>query len=254
MTEFVTLRNILEATPLGEAELLAGAGGLDREVRETNIIEVPDACDWMRGGEILFSAGYAFGGDGAQGAKLIRALAKRGITALVLKPGKYMPAVPQEMIETAEQLQFPLLQIPQDKPYSIYMEATFERLRDSRLYELRMITNLHSRLLNASIHGGMEGICKVLEERLNKPVALWDAKWRMRYGAERYPEWNAQMSGSDMRREASKETLSSFFIASTEGNEEGAQVYLGIQCGGQKLRESEQVVLRYAVSLLSLEA
>lgn len=67
MTEIVTLRHVMEKTPLGKARLLAGEAGLDKEVRETNIIEVPDTFRWMRGGEILFSAGYAFGGDGAQG-------------------------------------------------------------------------------------------------------------------------------------------------------------------------------------------
>ena len=175
MTEIVTLRHVMEKTPLGEARLLAGEAGLDKEVRETNIIEVPDTFRWMRGGEILFSAGYAFGGDGAQGAELIGALVKRRITALVLKPGKYMPVVPQEMITRADQLGFPLLEMPEDMPYSVCMEATYDLLKDSRLFELRMVTHLHNELLQAGIHDGIRGICSALEKRLGRTVALWDA-------------------------------------------------------------------------------
>ena len=149
MTEIVTLRHVMEKTPLGKARLLAGEAGLDKEVRETNIIEVPDTFRWMRGGEILFSAGYAFGGDGAQGAELIGALVKRRITALVLKPGKYMPVVPREMITRADQLGFPLLEMPEDMPYSVCMEAAYDLLKDSRLFELRMADVLWKRTVPA---------------------------------------------------------------------------------------------------------
>ena len=166
----ITLQEILNTTPLGKAALLAGREGLCREVLETNIIEVPDTVRWMRGGEVVFSAGYAFGGDGVQGAQLIRELNEHGISALALKPGKYMPVIPQEMIQQAETLGFPLLSLPEDMPYSICAEAIFEKVRSSKIAELRAITDLHATLLEVSMHGGIEQVCKTLEERFFKPV------------------------------------------------------------------------------------
>ena len=253
MTEIVTLRRVMEKTPLGEARLLAGEAGLDKEVRETNIIEVPDTFRWMRGGEILFSAGYAFGGDGAQGAELIGALVKRRITALVLKPGKYMPVVPQEMITRADQLGFPLLEMPEDMPYSVCMEATYDLLKDSRLFELRMVTHLHNELLQAGIHDGIRGICSALEKRLGRTVALWDAAWRMCYGSERFPLLDEQLK-EGVQSEKTRKTISSFYILPAETDAAGPKLFLGVQCAESSLQESEMVVLHYAASLLSLEA
>lgn len=253
MTEIVTLRDVMQKTPLGKATVLAGEAGLDKEVRETNIIEVPDTFRWMRGGEILFSAGYAFGGNGEQGAALIQELAARGITALVLKPGKYMSEVPKAMIEQAEALGFPLLKMPEDMPYSVCMEAAYDLLKDSRLYELRMVTHLHNELLQAGIHGGIDGICRTLEMRLGRGIALWDKDWRMCFGSERFPLLGEQLKEGVQSEEVQK-AISSFYILPTEIGAADAKLFLGVQCAEGNPQESEMVVLRYATSLLSLEA
>lgn len=57
-----------------------------------------------------------------------------------------MPVVPREMITRADQLGFPLLEMPEDMPYSVCMEAAYDLLKDSRLFELRIVTHLHNEL------------------------------------------------------------------------------------------------------------
>ena len=64
----LTVREALQITPLKNATILAGAIGLDREVQNVNIVEVPDTVRWMCGGEIMFSSGFAFSGDAERAA------------------------------------------------------------------------------------------------------------------------------------------------------------------------------------------
>ena len=66
----LTVREALQITPLKNATILAGAIGLDREVQNVNIVEVPDTVRWMCGGEIMFSSGFAFSGDAEKGCAL----------------------------------------------------------------------------------------------------------------------------------------------------------------------------------------
>lgn len=249
----VTLRTILSTTPLGKAKLLAGEGGLDREVRETNIIEVPDTVRWMRGGEIVFSAGYAFAGNGIQGAELIQGLFERGITALALKPGKYMPVIPQIMIDRAEELNFPLLQMPEDMPYSICAEAIFEEIKDSRLYELRMLTTLQHELLEAGLHKGWQGICRALENQLGKKVILWDAEWHMRYGEISFSDCNGvdKQSGGQLMTIRGGDNAP-LFIHPVETGDTFSRAFLGIESEINP-QESELSAMRYAASLLGME-
>ena len=130
----LTVREALQITPLKNATILAGAIGLDREVQNVNIVEVPDTVRWMCGGEIMFSSGFAFSGDAEKGCALLASLNQHKISALVLKPGIYMHEVPAAMIEYAEQIGFPLLEVPRDMPFNIYIEAIYALLLDKRSY------------------------------------------------------------------------------------------------------------------------
>ena len=79
----LTIREAMRITPLKKAVVLAGEKNLDREIRNVNIVEVPDTVRWMRGGEILFSSGFAFSGDAQRGVALLATLKSHDISALV---------------------------------------------------------------------------------------------------------------------------------------------------------------------------
>ena len=115
------------------------------------------------------------------------------------------------------------------------------------------MTHLHNELLQAGIHDGIRGICSALEKRLCRTVALWDAAWRMCYGSERFPLLDEQLK-EGVQSEKTRKTISSFYILPAETDAAGPKLFLGVQCAESSLQESEMVVLRYAASLLSLEA
>ena len=54
------VQDIIKLYPLSRARLLAGKSGLTRTVASANIQEVPNVERWLRRGEVLFTAGYAF--------------------------------------------------------------------------------------------------------------------------------------------------------------------------------------------------
>ena len=54
------VQDIIKLYPLSRARLLAGKSGLMRTVASANIQEVPNVERWLRRGEVLFTAGYAF--------------------------------------------------------------------------------------------------------------------------------------------------------------------------------------------------
>lgn len=251
----MTLRDMMKTTPLRKARLLAGEKGLDAEVVEGNIVEVPDTVRWMRGGEIVFSSGYAFQGDGQQGSQLLIDLKEHGITALALKPGKYLPEIPAEMIERAEELNFPLLEIPGDMPYSVCLEAIFEQLKAQRITELRTITNLQSMLLDASAKGGVRKICEILQERMGRHVALWNQDWSLRYGEDIQKELAGRLCTCVVDRPTQIHTDHGemLFCLPLYTTLQNPQAYLTIWCVETELTQGEEAIVQYAASLLSME-
>ncbi len=163
----------MQIFPFSEAKLVAGRNGTDRLVESANIQEVPDVAKWLQGKEILFSAGYAFGGSPEAGCNLIRAVCERGAACLVLKPGQYLPKIPQEMIECANENSFPLFEIPSDLPYMDCMVPILERITQEHLYILQRIENIHERLMQTIMREeGLDGICAVLNRVISGPVFI----------------------------------------------------------------------------------
>ena len=168
----ITLREVTTLFPFSEAKLIAGEAGLDNNVESANIQEVPDVSKWLKGGEIVFSAGYAFHAQN-MGVELIEQLSQKGAAALALKPGQYLNVIPQEMIDRANELGFPLFELPESLPYMDCILPIFERLTQKRLVVLERMEAIHDRLTQVMIHNeGIEGICSVLRRTIQQTVAL----------------------------------------------------------------------------------
>lgn len=75
----------------------------------------------------------------------------------------------------------------------------------------------------------------------------------MCYGSERFPLLDEQLK-EGVQSEKTRKTILSFYILPAETDAAGPKLFLGVQCAESSLQESEMVVLRYAASLLSLEA
>lgn len=179
----ITLKQVIESTPLKDAKILAGKNCLDRIIIGANIIEVPDVSKWMNGGEILFTTGYAFNGSSSSGCILIKNLAAKKIGALCIKTGQCMDEVPIEMIECANLYNLPLFELAKDKPFMFYMQPIYESIINKKAVELNKITELHEILLKAQVEGGLEKICNTYSKIINKDVYLSDDSGKITYAS-----------------------------------------------------------------------
>lgn len=170
----LTLLKALQTTPLREAKVVAGKSALDKQISAVNIIEVPEVGQWMKGGELLFSTGYAFGGDKDKGCEMIANLNSRGITALAIKTGKYLSEIPAEMVDYADSLNFPLLKLPDNQPYMYFMEPIYEILVNEKVAQLQQVAEFQENLLHAKMSGGPKKICEVFSALINRPAFILD--------------------------------------------------------------------------------
>lgn len=170
----IALKEAMKIYPFSRARLIAGASGLERTVESANIQEVPHVERWMHGGEILFSAGYAF-----QGMESTTVLMERinalGAAALALKPGQCLEHIPQEMIACADRIGLPLFELPEDLPYMDCILPIFERITQKQLSLLRRVESIHEQLMQSILRQeGLEGVCHTLHQVTGQPVFIFD--------------------------------------------------------------------------------
>ncbi len=169
----IQLKEVMRIYPFSQARLVGGHAGVNRMVVESaNIQEVPDVGHWLKGGEIVFSAGYAFKNAEA-GSMLIEQLDQLGAAALTIKPGKYLPKIPEEMIECADRLGFPLFELPENLPYMDCIIPIFERITEEQLWVLQRVESVHGQLMQVILQDeGLDGICSRLNSFTNNPVFI----------------------------------------------------------------------------------
>ena len=106
------LKDLFQLPHMKDLKLVAGATGMDRTLHWVHVVELPDVMHWTLGGELLFMTGIGIRDNLAQLPRIVEACAQRKVAGLVLNVGPYIPATPPEVIELAEQLGFPLFELP----------------------------------------------------------------------------------------------------------------------------------------------
>jgi sugar diacid utilization regulator len=112
---------------LKEGKVVAGEKGLDRIVSYVDILEVPDAINWLRGEELLLTTGYAIKDKPDVQENLILELARLNAAGIVIKLNRFLNDIPEIMIEKANEVNLPIIQLPPDIPY---IEITHPLLKE----------------------------------------------------------------------------------------------------------------------------
>jgi purine catabolism regulator len=180
----ITVADVIALPEYKDIHFVAGEGGVGRVVRGANIIEVPTVTHWLKGGEILFSSGFAFGGDDERGCLLLEELSERNISALVLKPGDYLKTIGESMKRCANRLNVPLLAIPESRPYSHYMDPIYGLLLNQKAKTLEVASSIYGHLFNIAVDSSYKSLCSFVSESLKQPVFLLDEAGKILAGSD----------------------------------------------------------------------
>ncbi|WP_100065300.1 PucR family transcriptional regulator [Miniphocaeibacter massiliensis] len=162
--------DVLNMKEFKDVELIAGKNKVHKEVRAVNIVEVPEVLRWMKGREILFTTGYTFQDDIEEACRLIKDMHEKKISALAIKPGKYLNEIPKKMIDYANNLGFVLLKIPENKPYSEYMDPINRYIINKNSIFLEKINLFKEEIIPFIIDENYEEICKKVNSYTGKNI------------------------------------------------------------------------------------
>ncbi len=150
----LTVAQALELPALAGARLVAGHAGALHPIRVANIMEVPDIVRWMRGGEFLLTTAYAVRDDERALAALVPEMARRGLAALGVKVGPYLPVLPEPMLRRADELGFPIVELPGEVMLNDILSEVIGTVLNRQALSLERTQALRERLSQAVLSGG----------------------------------------------------------------------------------------------------
>src|SRR5438067_5453483 len=139
----LTVREAMALGGLRRGEVLAGAGGLDRTITWVKVLESPETISWLAEGELLLTVAFAIKDDRAAQRDLMRNLAAVKSAGLVIKPERYLPQIPADMLGQADEFGIPLIRIPPAVSSLEIMNPILERIINAQNAELRRSTEIH---------------------------------------------------------------------------------------------------------------
>jgi len=173
----VPVADVLRLAPLAQARLVAGRAGLGRVVRSVNVMEVPDILDWVKPDELLLTTAYPLREDPAALEELVPNLVGHGLAGMAIKPTRYIGSIPAAMVESADRLDFPLIELPPPASFNEIIGAVLSVILDIQSVRLQRAAEIHDRFTKIALSGGgLRQIAEALAESVAMPVAIVDGQ------------------------------------------------------------------------------
>ena len=140
-------------------------------------MEVPDILDWVKPDELLLTTAYPLREDPVAIEQLVPHLVAHGLAGIAIKPTRYIGSIPPGMIDDAERLGFPLIELPPAASFNEIISAVLAVILDAQSVRLQRAAEIHDRFTKIVLSGGgLRQIAEALAESIARPVAIVDAQ------------------------------------------------------------------------------
>ncbi|WP_157782399.1 PucR family transcriptional regulator [Sulfobacillus thermosulfidooxidans] len=167
-----TVRDVLDLPIMSEAQLIAGATGMDRPVRLVHVVDIPDIMQWISPQMLLMTTGYGK----FQWATIIAELYGQQLSGVMVAFGPYIQAIPQEAIVEADRLGFPIIVLPWDLPFVKITEAVHQMVIKDQFSVMAHINRLQTQMVQAAVQSrSLTQLCRILSSLVNVPLDVIDS-------------------------------------------------------------------------------
>ncbi len=247
----LTLRALAAERPLG-LRVRAAENGLDRPIGWVHPTELTDPQAFLEGGELLLTTGLSL--DETTAPEYIRRLVDAGVAGLGFGVGLSHESIPQSLVDTAEEVGLPVLEVPRKTPFIAITRVVSRAVAADEYASLVRTGKGQQELTRTAVgKGGPGGVVRKLAKLVDGWVLLLDSAGRVTEAAPA----SARDSVEDVRKVLAR--LRAGTLVTVAGEYEVVLQTLDTRARGVlvvgtrgPLDAAGQHIVNTAVSLLSL--
>lgn len=156
----VHVHDVLEVGGFLRSRILAGQAGAGRTVMGLSIVEAPDVLDWVRPHTLVVTGGFPLRhldperGPGAQAlSRFVSQLDDLKVAGLAIQFGSHLRELPPEVLQVADELEFPIIELPSDAPFDLLFGQMILEVADLPTGGLQRAGQLHATLESLLLEG-----------------------------------------------------------------------------------------------------
>ncbi|WP_238392392.1 PucR family transcriptional regulator ligand-binding domain-containing protein [Paenibacillus antri] len=196
----MTVEQALSIYPLSEGKLVAGAAGKHRIVRSINVMDAPDISDWIKEGEMVFTTAYLIKDQPMAASQLLRKLNERGSSGLGVKLGRFWSSIPESLVEEADALGFPIIELPYEFTFSDQMIALFRAEIKRSTEALRSVMEKQRRLMRFALRSDpIVQLFDAVAEMIDCKIAVLNARGKIVFNNSPIPDWELSPDATECR-------------------------------------------------------
>lgn len=169
----LTLNWFINDSGIKNLSCIASRDHLNNSIKSVNVLDNIDVIHWMSENELVLTTGFCFKDDKQLQIKLIHDLKKVNCSALCIKVNRFFDEVPASMIEEAEKVGLPVIEIPYYCRFSEISRLIYTKLCNletfNKEYRLNTIERLSECYFN---NGSVEQMIAILATAIDKCVVI----------------------------------------------------------------------------------
>ena len=171
----LTVKEILSGRPFSSACIVAGKNGLERQISSVTVAEVPDAANWLQGGELVCTTAYFI----RQGLKYqipwFESLIKGGAAAVAIKTSRFLHTIPHSILEIADRYQIPLIEVSHEISWPSIIESVMQLLSNEQAKLIHSSADIHRKLIDLVLNNESTTlIAQEISGLIGHPVIIED--------------------------------------------------------------------------------
>ena len=155
----------------------SGEQELDRTIRWVHPTEIPDIARFLKGGEMLLTAGLGIGSTPERQREYLDAVADAHAAVLIVElSGRAFDAMPAALVAAARERDFPLVALDGELPFVEVSAQVHESILDQRVLDLSAYERLNATFMQLLLTGRDHVVfTDALAAEVGHPVVLEDA-------------------------------------------------------------------------------
>lgn len=155
----------------------AGHDNLSRQVRWVHPTEIPEIAQFLRGGEMLLTAGLGIGDTAECQRRYLAEIADAKAAVLIIElSGRAFHTMPSALVEAARERGFPLVSLDAEVPFVEVSAQVHESITDGRVQDLSTYERVNAQMMQLLLEGRDPiAFTDALADEVGFPVVLEDA-------------------------------------------------------------------------------